>query len=107
MPGKGNKAGAHTVCVRKAGAPVPSAEAQQSRLPVETQKLAGNVTWATSWRVTAQLILGSVGTWQQLCSLATAIVTCTPAFYAPTTVGRGVGLSNCHDEKAPGDLDGR
>ena len=37
MPGKGNKAGAHTVCVRKAGAPVPSAEAQQSRLPVETE----------------------------------------------------------------------
>lgn len=71
------------------------------------QKLAGNVTWATSWRVTAQLILGSVGTWQQLCSLATAIVTCPPAFYAPTTAGRGVGLSNCHDEKAPGDLDGR
>ena len=50
----------------------------------------------------AQFVLGSAGTWQQFCPLATAAVSCTLAFYAPTTEGRGVRLSNCYAKKPPG-----
>lgn len=58
-------------------AAVPLAEAQQSELLVEKRKLAGNETLAALQRVTAQHVLGSAGTWQQLCPQAAAVVTCT------------------------------